>query len=650
MATSQQLERNRARSTVSNGYAEPGNDEIVLAETGRPDYSGVLFAFREGAWKLEYIEGAGEELLSGRREPESLLLPHFNRLDAWIFPLYRFWKGQPGRPARFHRALVRLSSRAGRLLQHIDAEHGLNIEFCIEKGRLTVLSAQPITTPEEAEEVLTSANHKELLPQEPSLLMASIINSSGHQLFDYYRRLDNTLPPQAFLREAAGMPWINLSALLDMMVHWGLPTQLICRQAGAEDVYQVKLRPYRAFYKLPVLLKVARQYSGVNKRIERWLYNLRGRFALRRQHREILWEHGRGSAFREWEADFRQLYVELVRNMQILSAVLSAPIGLLDRLGLLARLPAALEQKSASADYLEAFRELRTGLYSRETFLSRFGHRGFYESDIGQKRFFEFSEAEWQQLIGYFSYDDEAEEQPRQRVSALLAVLLQPVIRLIHTQEWLRNETMKLFWDFRRELLHQTEFNFWEYSPKELKAYFNGQLSLQMLRERKKPALAGWDMDTFLCNRNGRRLPAAFLSNLGGRQAFSKGIGIYPGKVEGRVWRVNAARPDTIQALPFEKAILVADALDPGCAPFFSQMHGVISYTGGLLSHASNLLRESRIPAITQIPSHIELYTGDRIRMDGQTGEVTILVRVEESEAASQQEVDNGSTTNQAPS
>lgn len=68
--------------------------------------------------------------------------------------------------------------------------------------------------------------------------------------------------------------------------------------------------------------------------------------------------------------------------------------------------------------------------------------------------------------------------------------------------------------------------------------------------------------------------------------------------------------------------ILVADALDPGWVPFFSQVDGVVAYVGGVLSHASIILRESKIPAVTQLPAQVALKTGDWVEMDGQTGRV----------------------------
>ena len=621
-----------ALEKVFASYPVPEGSEAIVQEMVYPEYSGVLFAFREGAWKLELIEGLGEGLVGGQKQPETILLPKFNRADAWASAFYSFWPGFPGKSKSLNRALIWLSYHTQALLCRMDAEHGLDIEFCVSQGRLLLLQARPITTPEEAEEALTSANHKEILPPQPSPLMTAIISKAGYRLFEYYRELDPSLPRRAFIREAAGMPWINLSALLDMMVHWGLPTQMVARSVGAEDFYQVGIRPYRMLAKAPVFFKALHQQMNAKSHVEDWLENIRGRFAWRRQHRELLWENKKGAAFKEWQSDFENLYVELVSNMQLLTGAMSGPLALLDKLGLLARLSAAMEEKSASTDYLKAFTRLQYSMIDREDFLEQFGHRGFYESDIGQKRFFEYSEADWRQLLGDQSIA-EPEFKQQKNGNALWANLLAPAIRLAHSREWLRNETMKLFWHFRKELLEQTDLPFWEHRPEALLAYFKGKQTKDSLPRPARTAPSGWDMDTFLSNRHGRRLPLSLLANVSeNRNGQKSGIGIYPGKVEGYVWRVQSASLDNLHPPDLEPVILVADALDPGWVPYFSRVKGVISYVGGLLSHASIILRESHIPAITQLPAHIELNDGDWIEMDGRTGEVRVLSERESEE------------------
>jgi pyruvate,water dikinase len=99
--------------------------------------------------------------------------------------------------------------------------------------------------------------------------------------------------------------------------------------------------------------------------------------------------------------------------------------------------------------------------------------------------------------------------------------------------------------------------------------------------------------------------------------------------VRGQIWRVDQATLGSLQKPPFAQTILLTDSLDPGWIPYFVQVQGVLSHVGGILSHASIILRESHIPAITQLPRQIVLQTGDWVEMDGRTGEVRKLAGAE---------------------
>lgn len=618
----------KAIDAVFASYPRPEKQAVILQEMVIPDYSGVLFAFCHGVWKVELGAGGPEAVVAGRQQPRTMLLPRFSSSDRWGSRWWRFWSGVP---AELFRPLVDLSVYAGTLLRRLEAPAGLDIEFAIREGRLFLLQARPITTPAEAENVLTTANHKEILPPRPSVLMTAVISSSGMQLFRYYRQLDSSLPAYSFIEEAAGMPWINLSALLDVMVHWGLPTRLVTDSVGAEDPYRVDLRPWRILRKLPVFWGALGRQRRATRTVHRWLSGLPEREKKLQRQRKTCWAAQPVEAWQQWLRDFQQLYVELVTHMQDLTAAMSGSVQALDRLGVLAKMSGALSSKSASTNYLEAFRDLQHGRIDRQAFLQRFGHRGFYESDLAQPRFADYGEAEWQSLVGTSRESATAKyDRPEQTVETGIRGwiwLFRRTVRLVHTREQLRHEVMRHFYDYRKELERESSAflppgsGCWEYRPKDL------EHMLRTGRTQPPPVVdqSGWDMDTFLCNRQGRRLPLGILDNVVPTRASRNGIGIYPGRVSGHVWRVSRAEPDNLQPPPFRPLILVADALDPGWIPYFTQVDGVISYTGGLLSHASIILRESRIPAITQLPGHRQLRTGDRIEMDGRTGTVKSL-------------------------
>lgn len=611
-----------ALAKVFASYPHPEGQSVIVQEMIEPSHSGVLFAFRQGVWWTEWIEGQGEALVSGQLEPRTLLLPRFGTVD-YRLRRWPYWQ-PPGLPAELRSAMVALSYYAGKLLQkwpHI--KHGLDIEYCVYNGQLYLLQARPITTPKAAQYLLTSANHKEILPPQPSVLMTSLIISCGEQLFDYYRDLDPQLENQAFIQAAAGMPWINLSALLDLMVAWGLPTAMVARSVGADDPYAVGVRPWRVFRKLPVFFKVLWQQQTIRKQTEQWVQDARVQITEAHRHRETIWATQRAVAFQGWINDARRVYIGLVHLMQTLTGAMSGPVGLMDKLGWLSSLSA---YQSTSGDYLTAYQQLLRGQVLLPEFLENYGHRGFYESDLGQRRFHEYSKEEWETLLTATlnKPKDKQAVKPPWWQRPLLAY----AAKLIHQREWLRNASMQIFDQLRQELLQAPlSINPWSHTLQQVLSTLNkgvgsdGIYSIEdsQLGPITLPAPVGWDMDTFLHNGLGLRRPlTAILEESGVTSRVA--IGIYPGRVVGQVWRVQEANTQLLTPPDFETIILVADALDPGWIPFFSRVQAVAAYTGGLLSHASIILREAQLPAVTQLPAASIFKTGDWVVLDGTAG------------------------------
>jgi len=79
------------------------------------------------------------------------------------------------------------------------------------------------------------------------------------------------------------------------------------------------------------------------------------------------------------------------------------------------------------------------------------------------------------------------------------------------------------------------------------------------------------------------------------------------------IWQVQAGE------------ILVVPRTDPGWTPVFSKIGGLITETGGILSHGAVVSREYGIPAVTNITDACRIFkTGQRVTIDGVKGEVTI--------------------------
>ena len=129
-----------------------------------------------------------------------------------------------------------------------------------------------------------------------------------------------------------------------------------------------------------------------------------------------------------------------------------------------------------------------------------------------------------------------------------------------------------------------------------------------------------------------RQLPRILLST---GEAFYEGLSdstagpddlvgeaVSPGMVEGRVRVVLDPRGTRLE--PGE--ILVCPATDPGWTPLFLAAGGLVMEIGGMVTHGSVVAREYGIPAVVGVQSATtRLKTGQRVRVDGSTGRVTLL-------------------------
>jgi pyruvate,water dikinase len=73
-------------------------------------------------------------------------------------------------------------------------------------------------------------------------------------------------------------------------------------------------------------------------------------------------------------------------------------------------------------------------------------------------------------------------------------------------------------------------------------------------------------------------------------------------------------------------SILVLQYSNPGWTPVYTVAAGLVTEEGGLLSHGSIVARERGLPAVIQVPRATKLlHDGDRVRLDGDRGTVTLL-------------------------
>ena len=120
--------------------------------------------------------------------------------------------------------------------------------------------------------------------------------------------------------------------------------------------------------------------------------------------------------------------------------------------------------------------------------------------------------------------------------------------------------------------------------------------------------------------RRERTAPAAQEDN----QALRRGLGCAPGIARGTARVIREAREATLE--PGE--VLVAQHTDPGWIALFTNAAAIVVERGSLLSHSAIVARELGIPCVVQLKGATRwLADGDRIEVDGMSGEVRRLAR-----------------------
>jgi len=100
------------------------------------------------------------------------------------------------------------------------------------------------------------------------------------------------------------------------------------------------------------------------------------------------------------------------------------------------------------------------------------------------------------------------------------------------------------------------------------------------------------------------------------------GTPVSAGVVEGVVRVV--LNPHGVQLIPGE--ILVCPATDPAWTPLFLAAGGLVMEVGGMMTHGSVVAREYGIPAVVGVSqATTRLQTGQRVRVDGSNGVITVL-------------------------
>ena len=107
-----------------------------------------------------------------------------------------------------------------------------------------------------------------------------------------------------------------------------------------------------------------------------------------------------------------------------------------------------------------------------------------------------------------------------------------------------------------------------------------------------------------------------------GNDAAIYGDPVSPGMVEGVVHIV--LDPRLVQLAPGE--ILVCPGTDPSWTPLFLTAGGLVMEVGGMMTHGAVVAREYGLPAVVGVHEATQrLHTGQRVRVDGASGQIVVL-------------------------
>jgi len=596
----------------SAGDDAPPRRAVLIQQMVEAHLSGVMFCQPNFLDPLvNWTEGTAEKLVGGETAGTSTVLAPNTR--------------EP----RNHDRLRKLAGECSQKLE--STTHGWDLEWADDGHTCWLVQARPITRPPLRDELFSYANIREIMPDPPSTFMTSIVTEAGLTLYDYYRKFDSQLPTgRPLIEQHFGRPLFNISLLCETMRHWGLPTRLVTDQIGGADVARSPLKPLTLVSKWrPIARQGLAQFQAAGK-TERAIEELR--------------QIQPASNLTELGTQTTELFHNLVTVMLDLTAALAVPLTLLRKLGVLAEHGGAHD--TPTGEILRGLTPLKEALSHNphweedlkrgqapndpafqglwKQYLQRFGHRGFFESDLAEPRFRESPEV----ILRSILYPSKPKQVAKTtHVGRLTTPLWYYTRRVLDTRERWRDEAMRVYEKIRRQSLalarqHQLEsperiFDLTVEEWRELDGGWRPETSFWSDRTLRIKELEGYNVPNLI-----RRFepPHSFRDEQPEDQSRVTGLPLTTGEVEGVVWLAKDAQemPELIEG---ERVILVVRTVDPGWLFNLPKVDGAIVELGGDLSHGSILLREFGIPAITNAHGATAIFQGgERVRLVAHEG------------------------------
>jgi phosphohistidine swiveling domain-containing protein len=288
-------------------------------------------------------------------------------------------------------------------------------------------------------------------------------------------------------------------------------------------------------------------------------------------------------------------------------------------------------------DVAQGVREVAAGRLERAEFLNRFGHRGGQEMELASPRWSEVADVS-SFLPSHASNEANAEPaSPWERLIAEVRMVpaLQKMVKAevdslhlyFELRETAKNYLLMGYALIRRVLVeidrrYRLNGGVFYLTPDELPRLTKGEdlSALIAARRRRRAIVLTLEVPQVLFSDDleaiGRPVVVEGADTLQG-VALSAGVAEAPALVLSQPLTAN---------LPPGPYILVCPSTDPAWVPLFVNARGLVMETGGVLSHGAIVAREFGLPAVAGLGGvQRRLKTGQRLRVDGGRGTVTVL-------------------------
>ncbi|MGA9531791.1 MAG: PEP/pyruvate-binding domain-containing protein [Anaerolineales bacterium] len=303
-----------------------------------------------------------------------------------------------------------------------------------------------------------------------------------------------------------------------------------------------------------------------------------------------------------------------------------------------------------------------------DDFIRSYGMRGLGEIDIGRRRWREAPQPVFEALVSFMKIEDpdqapvavyergrqEAEDTTRRLTSGLRSTragwlkakvaggAAHRVRALLGARETPKFTIIRMYWLLRKALLEQGDRlvergllaeadDVFFLRLAELGAISRGEDldRRELVKDRRQLFQREWNRRQVprVLLSDGRALYRGLAAENGDDDSVLTGDPVSPGTNEGLVRVV--LDPGEANLLPGE--ILVCPGTDPSWTPLFLAAGGLVMEVGGMMTHGAVVAREYGIPAVVGVDDATgRLQTGQMIRVDGSSGRVTVLSKLDD--------------------